>query len=68
MLFFEQFADLDEIGRSWSPWPVSRTGEDRTKTIAPDSLLHALDGFTERWLFDRALLCGVREAQFVTNR
>jgi hypothetical protein len=26
-----------------------------------------LDGFTERWLFDSALLRGAREAQFVTN-
>ena len=36
--------------------------------MAPSSLLHALDGSTERRLFDPALLCGVREAQFVTNR
>ena len=40
----------------------------RVRKDRPDSLLHALDGFTERWLFDPALLRGAREVQFVTNR
>jgi hypothetical protein len=40
----------------------------RARTATAHGLFHLHDGFTERWLFDSALLRGAREAQFVTNR
>jgi hypothetical protein len=58
------------LNADWSQ-PETKCGQsDRRcahEQLAPDSLLHLLDGFTERWLFDSALLRGAREAQFVTN-
>jgi len=66
--FFEQLVDLNA---DWAQLETKCSQSDRRcayEQIATDSLLHALDGFTERWLFDPALLRGAREAQFVTNR
>lgn len=59
------------MNTDWSQLKTKFSQPDRRcahEQIAPDSLLHLLDGFTERWLFDSAFLRGARETQFVTNR